>query len=146
MSPGHAHGPRPALQHWVGEHPRQDSVKPSARSKRCARASRFPDSGRVQTVLDPPLSTAAARRSTASDRAERFPPRRRPRRDPLDRLAVAPSPLRCTAGTLVIEGRGYGHGVGMSQVSAYQLAREGGQLPDILQRFYPLANVIQRWR
>lgn len=72
------------------------------------------------------------------------------------RLAVGPGQIRSTnwkrcviasakGGTLVIEGRGYGHGVGMSQVSAYQMARTGSAASDILKRFYPGAGLVQWW-
>ncbi|HEX3134136.1 MAG TPA: SpoIID/LytB domain-containing protein [Planctomycetota bacterium] len=72
------------------------------------------------------------------------------------RLAVGPGQIRSTnwtrcvtasakGGTLVIEGHGYGHGVGLSQVSAYQMARTGSAASDILKRFYPGAGLVQWW-
>jgi stage II sporulation protein D len=39
--------------------------------------------------------------------------------------------------TLVFEGRGYGHGVGLCQWSALQMAREGKTYKEILSYFYP---------
>ncbi len=39
--------------------------------------------------------------------------------------------------TFVIEGRGYGHGVGMCQYSALQMAKEGKTYREILSFFYP---------
>jgi stage II sporulation protein D len=40
-------------------------------------------------------------------------------------------------GTFVIEGRGYGHGVGLCQWSALQMARDGKTYKEILSYFYP---------
>jgi SpoIID/LytB domain protein len=61
------------------------------------------------------------------------------------RLAVGPGKIRSTwwttasvdDGALDVEGRGFGHGVGLSQVSAWELAKEGEDYPAILARFYP---------
>ena len=39
--------------------------------------------------------------------------------------------------TVVIEGKGWGHGVGMAQDGALALGREGASTADILQHFYP---------
>lgn len=38
---------------------------------------------------------------------------------------------------VIFEGRGYGHGVGMCQWCAFQMAQEGKNYKDILQHFYP---------
>lgn len=38
---------------------------------------------------------------------------------------------------VIFEGRGYGHGVGMCQWCAFQMAQEGKKYKDILQHFYP---------
>ncbi len=38
---------------------------------------------------------------------------------------------------VIFEGRGYGHGVGMCQWCAFQMAQEGKNYRDILQHFYP---------
>ncbi len=40
-------------------------------------------------------------------------------------------------GTFVFEGKGYGHGVGLCQWSALQMAREGKNYKEILSYFYP---------
>ncbi|MBM5815496.1 MAG: SpoIID/LytB domain-containing protein [Cyanobacteria bacterium K_Offshore_surface_m2_239] len=53
-------------------------------------------------------------------------------------LAASP-PLR-----LVVEGRGYGHGVGMSQWGAYALALRGKSHEDILRHYYRGA-VLRSW-
>jgi len=44
---------------------------------------------------------------------------------------------------LVFEGRGFGHGVGMSQYGAQGMAMRGRQARDILMHYYPGA-VIER--
>ncbi|MCX7988087.1 MAG: SpoIID/LytB domain-containing protein [Thermodesulfovibrio sp.] len=38
---------------------------------------------------------------------------------------------------IIFEGRGYGHGVGMCQWCAFQMAQEGKNYKEILQHFYP---------
>lgn len=67
------------------------------------------------------------------------------------RLAIGPGQIRSAwwtscevkRGSLVISGRGYGHGVGLSQVSAWHLARSGVAADDIARHFYPGA-VLER--
>lgn len=70
------------------------------------------------------------------------------------RLAVGPGDMRSTwldrclvvpakGGTLVLAGRGFGHGVGLSQVSAWQMARDGRSADEIVARFYA-GSVIGR--
>lgn len=44
-------------------------------------------------------------------------------------------------GTFTVWGGGYGHGVGMSQNGAQQMAREGNDYKDILTFFYEGAEV-----
>lgn len=57
-------------------------------------------------------------------------------------LALAPS---AGAGTLfVITGRGWGHGVGMSQWGAYGLAKEGKGYKQILAHYYPGTSLGKR--
>src|SRR3954453_4994510 len=50
---------------------------------------------------------------------------------PLERSAHAAVPV------LVIDGKGFGHGVGMAQDGAYWMARAGASTTDILGHFYP---------
>ncbi|MBA3699451.1 MAG: SpoIID/LytB domain-containing protein [Planctomycetes bacterium] len=128
------------LQKWAATHPEDrmrigtvSSVRP---------VDRFPDSNRVATVTVRHLLNNREIDTVMS--AATF------------RLAVGPGQIRSTnwkrcviasakGGILVIEGRGYGHGVGMSQVSAYQMARTGSAASDILKRFYPGAGLVQWW-
>jgi stage II sporulation protein D len=46
---------------------------------------------------------------------------------------------------VLISGRGYGHGVGMSQWGAYAMASQGGSAQDILAHFYPGTTLEQVW-
>ncbi len=48
-------------------------------------------------------------------------------------------------GRLIIRGHGYGHGVGLSQISAWQMARDGSDAAAILARFYPGAELVRRY-
>lgn len=75
------------------------------------------------------------------------------------RMAIDPGEIRSTwwdrclvvAGStakgsvLVLAGRGFGHGVGLSQVSAWQMARSGLDAAAIVKRFYPQAVLERRW-
>jgi SpoIID/LytB domain protein len=47
------------------------------------------------------------------------------------------APASAATGDFVIEGRGYGHGVGMSQWGAWEAAREGETYANILAFYYP---------
>jgi peptidoglycan hydrolase-like amidase len=48
-------------------------------------------------------------------------------------------------GYLVLEGRGFGHGCGLSQVSAWHLARQGASPEAIVARFYAGATIERRY-
>ena len=66
------------------------------------------------------------------------------------RLACDPARLRSTSWThvvpwrdgIVIEGRGYGHGVGLCQVGAKGMAEAGRDSTSILRHFYPRAQIV----
>jgi SpoIID/LytB domain protein len=49
-------------------------------------------------------------------------------------------------GQLVVEGRGFGHGIGLPQVSAWYLANDGVRGEDIVARYYPGATLAKVWR
>lgn len=49
-------------------------------------------------------------------------------------------------GQLVVEGHGFGHGVGLPQVSAWALAQQGMRGPDIVRRYYGRATLVRMWR
>ncbi len=108
-------------------------------------ASRHPDSGRVSQVAISHQLDGRSRRTVMA--AQDF------------RMAVDPGECRSTwwdrclvaaaksgkGRVLVLAGRGFGHGVGLSQVSAWQLARSGSDADAIVHRFYPTAALERRW-
>ncbi len=49
-------------------------------------------------------------------------------------------------GQFVVEGRGFGHGVGLPQVSAWSLAKDGVSGEKIVARYYPGASLTRMWR
>jgi SpoIID/LytB domain protein len=69
------------------------------------------------------------------------------------RLAIGPGEIRSTLwtsceinkGQLTIQGRGFGHGVGLSQISAWQMAKSGVRADDILRHFYSGATLTRKW-
>lgn len=48
-----------------------------------------------------------------------------------------PAPVSAAVPVLVIDGRGFGHGVGMAQDGAYWMGKSGSSTPQILGQFYP---------
>lgn len=49
-------------------------------------------------------------------------------------------------GKVVFSGKGYGHGVGMSQWGAYAMAKEGKTANEIIHYYYRDVNIVQKWR
>ncbi len=128
------------LQKWSENHPEEHLRIGQVVAVRMV--NRFSDSQRVSTILVRHLINN--RETDMEMSAATF------------RLAVGPGQIRSTnwtrcvtasakGGTLVIEGRGYGHGVGMSQVSAYQMAKTGSAAGDIMLTFYPGSKLVQWW-
>ncbi|MGH9265486.1 MAG: SpoIID/LytB domain-containing protein [Acidimicrobiales bacterium] len=59
--------------------------------------------------------------------------------------SLTPSPaVAQDAPVLVIEGKGFGHGVGMPQDGAHAMAAAGASAADILNRFYPGTSLARR--
>jgi stage II sporulation protein D len=53
-------------------------------------------------------------------------------------IVVEPmAPARASVPVVVIEGQGFGHGVGMAQDGAFWMAKSGASTPQILGQFYP---------
>lgn len=46
---------------------------------------------------------------------------------------------------VTFRGRGFGHGVGLSQWGAYQMAEEGRTVPQILQKYFPSVGIVELW-
>lgn len=53
--------------------------------------------------------------------------------------------LRVKDGNVFMQGKGYGHGVGMSQWAAYDMAEQGMKAEDIVKEFFQDVQVIQAW-
>lgn len=47
---------------------------------------------------------------------------------------------------LVIRGRGFGHGVGMSQWGAYEMAENGSKAKDIINHYFKEVNIVKIWK
>jgi peptidoglycan hydrolase-like amidase len=133
------------LAAWSREHPERRLQLGTVLDVRVA--GRFADSGRVSEVgirERVPAPGGRGREVTVTFPAMDF------------RMAVGPGLVRSTwwdrcvtatghGGALVLAGRGFGHGVGLSQVSAWQLAQHGASAEDILGRFYPGAQLVRRY-
>jgi stage II sporulation protein D len=50
-----------------------------------------------------------------------------------------------TSGAIKVKGRGFGHGVGMSQWGAYELAKRNWSPQRIVKHYYPKANLEKIW-
>ncbi|GAB6099775.1 SpoIID/LytB domain-containing protein [Halanaerocella petrolearia] len=69
------------------------------------------------------------------------------------RMAVGPDKLKSTliesikklGDSFVLIGRGYGHGVGMSQWGAYKLARQGRSPEEIINYYFKEVKIIKKW-
>ena len=48
--------------------------------------------------------------------------------------------------TLTLSGKGYGHGVGMSQWGAYAMAEEGKDAGEIIQHYFQHVDIVQMWK
>jgi len=46
---------------------------------------------------------------------------------------------------VIFKGRGFGHGVGLSQWGAYQMAEEGRSARDIIEKYYPGVEIVELW-
>ncbi len=128
------------LAEWSRDHPEARLVVGTVLEVRPGK--RFADSGRIATVS---IRQRVGRKETITTMpAQDF------------RMAVGPGVIRSTwwdrcvtvgakGGTLVISGRGFGHGVGLSQVSAWRMAKDGARSEDILARFYPHCVAVRKW-
>ncbi|HUQ64474.1 MAG TPA: hypothetical protein VM121_12030, partial [Acidimicrobiales bacterium] len=57
---------------------------------------------------------------------------------------VGASPAAAAESVLVVDGKGWGHGVGMAQDGALAMGRAGADTPTILQQFYPGTTLSAR--
>ena len=49
--------------------------------------------------------------------------------------------INCENGNVIISGKGYGHGVGMSQYGAVEMAKKGNTYKDIIDFYFPGTNI-----
>lgn len=69
------------------------------------------------------------------------------------RIAIGSAKMKSTLitslayadGTLTVEGKGYGHGVGMSQWGAYEMAENGKNAEEIILKYFKKVNIVQIW-
>jgi peptidoglycan hydrolase-like amidase len=128
-----------ALQRWASE----DKSRPRLGTLEAVSiAARHDDSGRVKSVS---LRHALDGKTRFTELAATD-----------FRMAVSPVKIRslfwdrCVIaakepGYLVLEGRGFGHGCGLSQVSAWYLAQQGEAPERIVARFYAGAKIERRY-
>ena len=64
------------------------------------------------------------------------------RNDPGGLLRSSYFELKATEDSIIIEGKGFGHGVGMCQFGALEMARKGKNYKQILQHYYPGTRII----
>jgi stage II sporulation protein D len=70
------------------------------------------------------------------------------------RTALDPTVFRSTQltsvsledGSLILAGKGFGHGVGMSQWGAYAMAQEGAGYDEILAHYYVDTELVEAWK
>ena len=48
-------------------------------------------------------------------------------------------------GKVLMEGRGFGHGVGMSQWGAYGMAKEGAGAEEIVRHYFRNVDIVRLW-
>ena len=48
-------------------------------------------------------------------------------------------------GRVTFEGRGFGHGVGLSQWGAYKMAEDGSDAGAIIQKYFPGVSIVEMW-
>ena len=48
-------------------------------------------------------------------------------------------------GKVVMEGRGFGHGVGLSQWGAYGMAEEGATAEEIVRHYFQDVEIVRLW-
>ena len=48
-------------------------------------------------------------------------------------------------GKVIMKGRGFGHGVGMSQWGAYGMAEEGATAEEIIRHYFQNIDIVRLW-
>ena len=70
------------------------------------------------------------------------------------RIAIGSTKMKSTLlthiaysdGALALSGRGYGHGVGMSQWGAYGMAENGKTAQEIINHYFKAVDIVQMWK
>ena len=70
------------------------------------------------------------------------------------RIALGSAKMRSTLlteislenGMVTMQGKGYGHGVGMSQWGAYAMAEEGKTAAEIIHHYFRNVDIVQKWK
>ena len=89
----------------------------------------------------------------ASGRAKAILVNGKPVSAPSFRIQIGANKLKSTlidsvaldGDSVTFEGRGFGHGVGLSQWGAYQMAEEGRTARQILQKYFPGVGIVELW-
>ena len=141
--------------HWKADLPLPDVTR--ALQAWSAAASGRPPFGTVEAVSVAERHADSGRVARVSIRHELAGKTRFTTLEATDfRMAVSPVRIRSlwwdrcviasqSPGYLVLEGRGFGHGCGLSQVSAWYLARQGETPEAIVARFYAGAKIEKRY-
>jgi len=141
--------------HWKADLPLPDVTR--ALQAWSAAASGRPEFGTVEAVSVAERHADSGRVARVSIRHDLAGKTRFTTLEATDfRLAVSPVRIRSlwwdrcviaskAPGYLVLEGRGFGHGCGLSQVSAWYLARQGETPEAIVARFYAGAKIEKRY-
>ena len=106
----------------------------------------------VEIMLDNDSQLSIAQRG-ASGRAEVVEGDGRPVNAASLRIALGSTKMRSTLLTslriensdVVMAGKGYGHGVGMSQWGAYAMASEGAKAADIVKHYFRNVEIVSLW-
>ena len=72
---------------------------------------------------------------------------------PSFRIQIGANRLRSTLideievedGKVTFKGRGFGHGVGLSQWGAYQMAEDGASAEAIIEKYFPGVDIVKMW-
>ena len=72
---------------------------------------------------------------------------------PSFRIQIGANRLRSTLidsvdvkdGKVTFRGRGFGHGVGLSQWGAYQMAEDGASAGEIIEKYFPGVDIVKLW-
>ena len=99
------------------------------------------------------VSTVALGEKGASGRAKALLVNGEPVSAPSFRIQIGANKLKSTlidsvsvdGDEVVFKGRGFGHGVGLSQWGAYALAEQGENAAGILQKYFPGVEIVEMW-